>query len=87
MGAFMPWRPGAAGNTRRRVLAGAGVVSVAVAVLVRVEDFGEDVADLGDLVEDGGGGCPGWVAVRVASSVSVGVRSWWSCPSRRAVRR
>jgi len=72
------------------VLAGAGVVSVVVAVLVRVEDVGEageDVADLGDLVEDGGGGCPGWVAVRVASSVSAGVRSWWSCPSRRAVRR
>jgi len=66
------------------------VVSVVVAVLVRVEDVGEageDVADLGDLVEDGGGGCPGWVAVRVTSSVSAGVRSWWSCPSRRAVRR
>jgi hypothetical protein len=33
------------------------VVSVVVAVLVRVEDVGEtgeDVADLGDLVEDGG---------------------------------
>ena len=45
------------------------MVSVVVAVLVRVEDVGEageDVAGHGDLVEDGGGGCPGWVAVRVA---------------------
>jgi len=45
------------------------VVSVVVAVLVRVEDAGEageDIAGPRDLVGDGGGGCPGWVAVRVA---------------------
>jgi hypothetical protein len=43
------------------------VVSVVVAVLVRVEDVGRPgrmSPGLGDLVEDGGGGCPGWVAVR-----------------------
>jgi hypothetical protein len=57
------------------VLAGAGVVSVVVAVLVRVEDVGEageDVAGLGDLVEDGGGA---WLGCGEGGEFGFGLRA------------
>ena len=62
------------------------MVSVVVAVLVQVEDVGEageDVAGPRGSRRGWRGGCPGWVAVRVASSVSAYVRSWRSCPGMR----